>query len=180
MSRINTEKCVTKAHRTPPLEGPQFSPVDIDVVAVAGLLHTPDGRYLMQLRDSDRGVRMRGHWGLFGGMVEAGESVDVAIRREIEEELCFEPASCSWFTELSYCLYQVGRRLHRKHFFEIPISNRDVENMVLREGADLKLLHPDELTRALYVVPWDYYGVFLHSRRTVVFDEYYGDGNIFS
>lgn len=44
------------------------------------------GRVLMQLRDSDAGLASPGKWGLFGGAVEPGESVEAAARREFHEE----------------------------------------------------------------------------------------------
>ncbi|UYV38247.1 NUDIX hydrolase [Rhodobacteraceae bacterium D3-12] len=44
------------------------------------------GRVLMQLRDSDAGLASPGKWGLFGGGVEPGESLDAAARREFHEE----------------------------------------------------------------------------------------------
>lgn len=44
------------------------------------------GRVLMQLRDSDAGLASPGKWGLFGGGVEPGESLEAAARREFREE----------------------------------------------------------------------------------------------
>ena len=55
----------------------------------AAILYTPDGRYLMQLRDDKAGLRAPGHWGLFGGGVELGESPRTAVIRELQEELGF-------------------------------------------------------------------------------------------
>jgi 8-oxo-dGTP diphosphatase len=45
------------------------------------------GRLVFQLRDNLPTIGHPGHWGLFGGRVEAGESPRAAIVRELWEEL---------------------------------------------------------------------------------------------
>ena len=53
---------------------------------VAALLVLDDGRYVMQLRDAIPRIFYPGHWGCFGGAVEAGEEPEQALRRELAEE----------------------------------------------------------------------------------------------
>ena len=149
-----------------------MAPTDIDVSAVAALLFAPDGRYLMQKRDERPEARMAGHWGAFGGQVDAHETPREALIREIREELSFEPADARWFTEILYCLHQVGRRFHRKHFFEVPVTAEDIARMTLNEGAEMRLFTFGELAAQPRVVPWDCYGVMLHARREDVFGSY--------
>lgn len=151
---------------------PDLDGLDIRLHAVGALLHTPDGRYLMQCRDDIPGVYMAGYWGLFGGVMENGESADDAMRRELMEELAFEPTRLTWFTELTYSLHQVGRGLHRKFFFEASIQEQDVDRMRLGEGQALRLIPPAKLLTMAKIVPWDAFGVFLHSRRESVFADY--------
>jgi 8-oxo-dGTP diphosphatase len=55
------------------------------VLVVAVALVDPDGRILMQRRPADRAHG--GLWEFPGGKVEAGESLEGALVREIEEEL---------------------------------------------------------------------------------------------
>lgn len=45
------------------------------------------GRYALQHRDDRPSIPWPGHWGLFGGSIEPGEAPDVAVAREIMEEL---------------------------------------------------------------------------------------------
>lgn len=59
----------------------------VSVLTVGALIFTGDGQYLMQLRDNLPSVIMRGHWALFGGMVEPGEDPVQAVIRELREEL---------------------------------------------------------------------------------------------
>ena len=49
----------------------------------AALLATPDGRYLMQLRDPKPHILLPDHWALFGGAIDPGESAADAMRREL-------------------------------------------------------------------------------------------------
>jgi 8-oxo-dGTP diphosphatase len=56
-------------------------PVDVAV----GVLIAPDGRFLLTSRPE--GKVYAGHWEFPGGKLEAGESVDAALRRELNEEL---------------------------------------------------------------------------------------------
>ncbi len=61
-------------------------PVDRSVVDVAvGLLIAPDGRFLLTSRPV--GKVYAGFWEFPGGKLEAGESVEQALRRELQEEI---------------------------------------------------------------------------------------------
>jgi len=61
-------------------------PVGRPVVDVAvGLLIAPDGRFLLTSRPV--GKVYAGYWEFPGGKLEAGESVEQALRRELQEEI---------------------------------------------------------------------------------------------
>ncbi len=64
-----------------------FGPVS----AVGGLVPDADGRLLLLRRGRDPG---KGKFGLPGGFVDAGESAEEALRREIEEEVGLQIADC--------------------------------------------------------------------------------------
>jgi 8-oxo-dGTP diphosphatase len=71
------------------------TPVDVAV----GVLIDPQGRFLLTSRPA--GKVYAGYWEFPGGKVEAGESVEGALRRELHEELgiTIGPAR-PWKTEL--------------------------------------------------------------------------------
>lgn len=141
-------------------------PVRVDVAAI---LHTPDGRYLMQKRDAKPWLRVAGHWALFGGGAKPNESPRAALFREMDEELGFRPAEVRRFTEMSFSLPQLGVPPRRKIFFDVPIRSMDIRRMELREGEGMRLFRLNDLIRQRLVVPWDAYGLFLHARRDAAF-----------
>lgn len=59
-----------------------------EALYVAGIVITGDA-VLLQQRSTDAGVRNSGKVSLFGGRADPGESPDVAVRRELYEELAF-------------------------------------------------------------------------------------------
>jgi 8-oxo-dGTP diphosphatase len=62
-------------------ESAERTPVDVAV----GVLLQPDGRFLLTSRPE--GKVYAGYWEFPGGKLEAGESVEAALRRELQEEL---------------------------------------------------------------------------------------------
>ena len=137
----------------------------IDVVAI---LVTPDGRYLVQHRDDKPGIFFPGHWGGFGGGVEPGETVTQAVIREMEEELSFTPGNPKLFTELAMPMEKLTVPIMVKVFFEIEVTEADIEAMVQKEGAGKKLFEIGDLLKETKIVPWDIWGMMLHSRQNTV------------
>ena len=56
-------------------------------LSVKAVIHDGRGRVLLQQRDENPAIMESGRWGLFGGQVEKGETLDVALARELSEEL---------------------------------------------------------------------------------------------
>ena len=135
----------------------------------AAVMATADGRYLMQLRDDIPTILLPDHWCLFGGTVEPGESAEAALRRELVEELSYAASDVEFFVELIIDLPFPTPRTDRMSFFIVPIEADEVAGMVLREGADRRLLTPDALAAERRVAPWDLAVVLMHARRRTLF-----------
>ena len=86
------------------------TPVDVAV----GVLIAPDGRFLLTSRPE--GKVYAGHWEFPGGKVEPGESVEQALRRELQEELGITIGAAEpWRTTL----HDYPHALVRLHFCRV-------------------------------------------------------------
>lgn len=106
-------------------------------VAIA-ILYCHD-QFLMQLRDNIPGILYPGHWGLFGGHIEAGETPEIAVKRELLEEIGYTPSTVTKFG--CYADAQAIR-----HVFHAPLTV-ELDQLVLNEGWDLGLLTPEQIAQ---------------------------------
>jgi 8-oxo-dGTP pyrophosphatase MutT (NUDIX family) len=104
-------------------------------VAIA-ILYQQD-KYLMQLRDNIPSINHPGCWGLFGGHIEPGETPEIAVQRELIEEIGYE---LSLFTEFG--LYPDERVI--RHVFHAPLLV-ELDQLVLNEGWDMGLLTVEDI-----------------------------------
>jgi 8-oxo-dGTP diphosphatase len=104
-------------------------------VAIAILPH--DGKFLMQLRDNIPTILYPGVWGLFGGHMEPGETPEIAVEREILEEIGYELTNPQKFG-----CYSDDRVI--RHIFYAPLTV-SVDRLVLSEGWDMGLLTPAQI-----------------------------------
>lgn len=61
------------------------------------LLFDPAGRLLIYLRDDKPEIPFPDHWDFFGGHVEAGETPEQALTREVQEELSIDLPAWTFF-----------------------------------------------------------------------------------
>ncbi|MEH2457460.1 NUDIX hydrolase [Nostoc sp.] len=94
-------------------------------------------KFLMQLRDNIPGILYPGYWALFGGHIEPGETPEVAVKREILEEIGY---TLPPFVEFGY---YPGERVVR-HVFHAPLL-MELNQLVLNEGWDMGLLTPEDI-----------------------------------
>ncbi|WP_016952908.1 NUDIX hydrolase [Anabaena sp. PCC 7108] len=106
-------------------------------VAIAILYQ--NGKCLMQLRDNIPGIKFPGSWGLFGGHIESGETPEIALVREVIEEIGYE-LPC--FTEFG--IYRDETVI--RHVFQAPLLV-GLDQLVLHEGWDMGLLTPEDIHR---------------------------------
>ena len=119
-------------------------------VAIA-ILHRQD-QFLLQLRDNIPGILYPAHWGLFGGHLEPGETPDIAVERELLEEIGYIPPILSQFG--CYTDSKVVR-----HVYHAPLTV-EINQLVLNEGWDMGLLTQQQIrqgssysARAAQVLP---------------------------
>lgn len=103
-------------------------------VAIA-ILHSSD-QFLLQLRDNIPGILYPGHWGLFGGHLEPGETPGVAIKRELLEEIGYAPPV------LSFGCYSDSKVIRHVYHAQIAV---EVNQLILNEGWDMGLLTSEQI-----------------------------------
>lgn len=143
------------------LDGPKLVPGE----AAAALLITPDGRYLLQHRDPLPGIFFPGWWGLFGGALDPGESPEDALRRELQEELGFQPVSVRPFCALGLDFGFAGHGRAARHIFEVPIRAGDPDRMILGEGQGMDLFDARQILSGMPVIPYDCTVIWQHASR---------------
>jgi 8-oxo-dGTP diphosphatase len=106
-------------------------------VEVALAMLQRNGRWLMQLRDEIPGIVAPGCWGLFGGHMDPGETPEQAVRRELLEEIGWQP---------SVLQLAMVHHIHRRkaHVFHAELSV-PLEQLQLREGQDMALVSAEEM-----------------------------------
>ena len=100
------------------------------------MLHR-DGRWLMQLRDEIPTIVAPGCWGLFGGPLDPGETPEQALRRELLEEISWQPPALELVM-----VHHIHRRTAPVDQGELSVP---LEQLQLLEGQDLGLVSPEEL-----------------------------------
>jgi 8-oxo-dGTP pyrophosphatase MutT (NUDIX family) len=133
--------------------------------AAAALLVLEDARYLLQLRDDIPPIWYPGHWGLFGGGVDAGEDAVEALRRELREELDFEMAEARHFVRFDFDLTSMGLGRYFRSYYEVPVTLDAFDRLALREGAEMRALPGDEALALPRMSPYDGFALFLHHHR---------------
>ncbi|MGA7786913.1 MAG: NUDIX domain-containing protein [Xanthobacteraceae bacterium] len=133
--------------------------------AVAALITVEDGCYLMQLRDDIPRIFYPGHWGCFGGAVSPGETKVEALQRELTEELELDTQAPSEFVNFDFDLTKLGQKKCYRTYYEIKTTAAEVSRFVLHEGAEMRLLAPDEVFALPNVSPYDSFAIWLHVAR---------------
>ncbi len=107
--------------------------------AVAIAILYQEGKFLMQLRDDLPNIIYPGHWGLFGGHLEPGETPEAALKRELLEEINYAVSTPTQFR--TYADERVIR-----HVFHAPLQV-SLDALVLNEGWDLSLVELENVQR---------------------------------
>ncbi len=107
-------------------------------VQVAIAILYQKNKFLMQLRDNIPNIPHPGQWALFGGHMEVGETPDIAVKREVLEEIGYSLPP----TFAEFGCYPDERAV--RHVFYAPLEV-EFNQLVLNEGWDMGLLTPEDI-----------------------------------
>lgn len=113
---------------------------------VSAILINPRGQVLLQQRDDNPAIRYPGHWSLFGGTIEDGESPAEAVAREVQEEIDFELRNFGLFREFV--------QNNKREFAFAGELTAGLDELTLSEGQGMNFFEPSEL-RDLQIRPDD-------------------------
>ena len=100
----------------------------------SAMLVNPDGDILVNLRDDDPRIIFPNQWSLIGGHVEAGESPEEGLVREVREEIGYR------LTEYhALATFFDGEDV--RHLYLSPID-APIEDLVLGEGQAIRFIDP--------------------------------------
>ncbi|HEX8227063.1 MAG TPA: NUDIX domain-containing protein [Candidatus Saccharimonadales bacterium] len=80
-------------------------------VSVTFIAHDGNGNVLLERRSADARDE-HGNWCFGSGAIEFGESIDEAVKREVKEELCTDPADIKFLTVYDAIREQNGVKTH--------------------------------------------------------------------
>ena len=115
---------------SPVPNSPDASATSPPQVAIAILYR--DHKFLMQLRDNIATIIYPGCWGFFGGHIEPGETPEVAVRRELQEEIGYVPPQLT-----KWGCFTTDISVRHIYYGELAVG---LEDLVLGEGWDMGLL----------------------------------------
>ena len=105
------------------------------------------GEILLYLRDEKPGLPFPGHWDLFGGHVEEGETPEQALVREVKEELGIELTEYRFFRKYE-CL--TGDVQPNTKFVFSGLITQPAESLTLYEGQRLQFFSREEIPGLLF------------------------------
>jgi mutator protein MutT len=104
---------------------------------VGVVIYNRHGEILLQQRDDKPGLPYAGHWTFFGGAVEAGETPEEAIIRELQEELELSLPLRLWQTYICPARTIAGQVFTTNTLF-LGELDRDQTPTVLHEGQAMR------------------------------------------
>lgn len=111
-----------------------------EVAAV--IFENDNGEILLYLRDNKPTIPFPHHWDLFGGHVEAGESPEEALVREVKEELDYDLKDYQFFKRYD-CLD--GDVKPNVKFVYTARMEKSADELVLHEGERLAFIRKEDI-----------------------------------
>jgi 8-oxo-dGTP pyrophosphatase MutT (NUDIX family) len=129
-----------------------------------------DGGYLMQLRDQKPNIFYPGRWGAFGGAMNAGETPEEALRRELYEELGLVDFEARYFTRFVFDFSYGGNGLGdvRRHYYHVPIKQQILVSLELGEGREMRAFSAQQVVSGTNVIPYDSLAIWMHATQAEI------------
>ena len=105
------------------------------------LLFDGGGRLLIYLRDDKPAIPFPNHWDLFGGHLEADETPEQALRREVREELGITLTDWQFFRRFDCA---VGDAYPNVKYIYWAVIREQSEELTLQEGQRLRSITMEE------------------------------------
>ena len=121
-----------------------------DLISTTGLIVDAEGRFLLQHRDDKPEIVNPGLWGSFGGRVEPHETDQPetphdGFLRELQEELCWQPATVELYDGFPYRSLDDGDpRTQLIYVYAAPLD-APLDRLELCEGQAMDVFAPDAL-----------------------------------
>ena len=103
------------------------------------------GHVLLQQRDDRPDLAYAGHWTLFGGQVEDGETPEECIRRELKEELDLD-LSVEYWTTVECAARTTAETVVHNHLY-VGKMTHSIEELTLYEGAAMAYFDRDHASQ---------------------------------
>jgi 8-oxo-dGTP pyrophosphatase MutT (NUDIX family) len=133
--------------------------------AIVAIILRDDGKYVLQQRSRLPTIWYPGHWGAFGGGMDAGESPLETLRRELREELEYELRGATFFFRLDFDFSMIGQGKRFRSYYLVEVSQVEFDSFRLHEGDAVEAFTPDEVFGRLRVTPYDAFALWLHYAR---------------
>jgi 8-oxo-dGTP diphosphatase len=126
-----------------------------DFRTVSAFLRNLDGQVISQLRDDKPGLMFPGHWSTLGGRIEAGETPDEAIRRELIEEIEFCPSMTFWRVFEHYFV-SGGKAYDVEIYAYVGDIDLEIADIQLHEGQRLAYLDAADIDKLSFAFGLDH------------------------
>jgi 8-oxo-dGTP diphosphatase len=112
--------------------------IQVQIIVVVGIVSNEQGEILIAQRTSKQSHA--GYWEFPGGKVEAGETLEIALVRELHEEVNIKPLTISHLQTIEY---DYGNRPVQLNFFRVEKFSGTVHGA---EQQEIKWIKSSELS----------------------------------
>ncbi|XPV77263.1 MAG: (deoxy)nucleoside triphosphate pyrophosphohydrolase [Desulfovibrio sp.] len=113
------------------------------IEVVAGIIWNDSGQFLAAQRPE--GKNFAGWWEFPGGKIEAGESSEAALVRELQEELAISATENVYWQQVEHCYQHATVSIDFFHVFQF---DRDIDP---QEQQAVRWVHPEEAVQMQFL-----------------------------